>query len=70
MTQQQKYHNKKVCEDNNNNNIEESFVDEICQCCGKRMTNIKYIYYDLDYGDYICKECSKDYDNVVKVKDL
>jgi len=69
MTQQQRQHNiSAVCD--NSNNIELDYVEEECSSCYKHMTNIKYIYVDLDSGNYLCKSCSKDYNNVVKCMDL
>jgi transposase-like protein len=47
---QQKQCNKEV----------ESFVDERCQSCGKRMTNVKYIWVD-ENDSYICQSCKNKY---------
>jgi len=38
------------------------YVEERCQSCGKRMTNVKYIYTNLDDGNYYCKKCVNTYD--------
>jgi len=38
------------------------YVEERCQLCGKRMTNVKYIYTNLDDGNYYCKKCVNTYD--------
>jgi len=37
------------------------YVEERCTKCGKRMTNVKYIYYDLHSGNYVCKTCDNKY---------
>jgi len=47
--------------DSNYGDVELDRVDERCFHCGKRMTNVKYIYYDLDSGNYICKTCDSKY---------
>lgn len=42
-------------------NIELDLVEERCFRCGKRMLNVKYIYYDIDSGNYVCKSCNNKY---------
>lgn len=44
----------------NQKEVEFDYVEERCTICGKRMTNVKYIYYDLDSGNYCCKKCMKE----------
>ena len=43
------------------NNIELDRVDERCGECGKRMTNVKYIYVGLEDDAYYCKKCVSEY---------
>jgi hypothetical protein len=46
-------------------------VSEDCQCCGKEMTDEKYIYIGLDDDRYYCKNCVDKYDiEAVKCKEL
>jgi len=41
--------------------VELDRVEEKCNCCNKRMTNVKYIYTNLDDGNYYCKKCVNTY---------
>lgn len=53
------------------NKFRYNYVDEECSICHKRMTDVRYIYYDLVPGNYCCKKCRDEYGlDVVQCKEL
>ena len=53
----------------NNKEVDINYIEERCTKCGKRMTNVNYIWVD-DNDKYICTTCKNKYNiNVVKCAD-
>jgi hypothetical protein len=47
------------------------YVSEDCQCCGKIMTNERYIFVDVESDLYICELCKIKYNiKAVKCREL
>ena len=50
---------------------DESYVSETCSWCGREMMDTRYIYNDLESGNYCCRDCKDEYGlDAVECKDL
>jgi hypothetical protein len=62
---------KQVNNKNNKKGVEFDYVEERCQCCGKIMTNVKYIWVGLNDDRYYCRTCVSEYNiSAVKCREL
>jgi predicted SprT family Zn-dependent metalloprotease len=51
--------------------LELDYVSETCAWCDKEMIDIRYIYTDLESGNYCCKNCKDEYGlDAVECKEL
>lgn len=42
--------------------MNERYINESCNICGKIFINIEDIMVDLDTDNYVCKNCAEQYD--------